>query len=65
MQKMFPGTPNEIGGAFDTDIKKSWVKFFISCKSEVSHKSLVLRTYLMVSYIQEYSRIIEYDKTFA
>ena len=65
MPKMFQGTPTKIERRIWCWYKKnSWVKFLISCKPEVNHKSLVLPTYLMVSYIQEYSRIIGYDKTY-
>ena len=66
MPKMFQGTLTEIERRFRCWYKKiSWVKFLISCKPEVSHTSLVLRTYMNVSNIPEHSRIITYDKTYA
>ena len=40
-------------------------EFIISTKPEVSEKSLILITYLMVPNIPEHSRIIGYDKTYA
>ena len=66
MPKMFQGTLTEIERRFRCWYKKfSWVKFLISCKPEVSHTSLVLRTYMNVPNIPEHSRIITYDKTYA